>query len=120
MGNEKEFDKDRGELPGRDHGYGYLSFTGGGDIDINLEPQKYKCPECGIILADDTSLEDIGNGFKERVCNACYNPVVKKFKCPNCRIILAEDTYFKDLGNGFEEPVCKKCKNPVEEYNKPR
>ncbi|MGB9929095.1 MAG: hypothetical protein ACPK85_11935 [Methanosarcina sp.] len=80
MGNDKEFDKDFGESTGRDHGYGYMGYELFGGTKPPKPMEKYKCPNCGEIVADDTSLKDIGNGIEGRVCNRCDRSVKKLYK----------------------------------------
>lgn len=80
MGNNKEFDKDFGESTGRDHQYDYIGSQSYGIPKPPKPMKKYKCPNCGEIVADDTSFKDIGNGVKERVCNGCYSRVEELYK----------------------------------------
>lgn len=75
MGNDKEFDKDLGESTGGDRAYGYIGIIPPGPIDPLLEPEKYTCPTCGAILADDVFWKDTGSGIRKPFCKECKIPV---------------------------------------------
>lgn len=76
MANEKKLEK-KEEIPIKQS----LDATKGpilhGENSLSLiNPKKYKCPDCGEILAADVLWKDMENGAQKPFCGECRKPVV--------------------------------------------